>query len=146
MEDLSLVSQLSFYVLLALMGLLALIVWVWQLRVLQGKAMKNVDGTVDDWHEQKMIYGMAFADVVLACPVTLLGIVFSFVSPRWGIYLLAWVSMWFVWANLMTTATSLRFEKPKLSLMWFIVFPFGTLVGLAFFVWTLIHLNQIYSL
>lgn len=146
MHDLSLVSRISFYVLLTIMGLLALIVWVWQLRVLQGKAMKNVDGSVDDWREQKMFYGIAFADLVLACPVTLLGIVLSFVSPRWGIYLLAWISMWFVWANLMNTVTSLRFEKLKFTLMWFIVFPFGALVGLAFFVWTLIYFNHIYVL
>ncbi|KPK13396.1 MAG: hypothetical protein AMJ56_01955 [Anaerolineae bacterium SG8_19] len=67
-----------------------------------------------------------------------------FVSPRWGHYLLAWVSFWFVWANIMTTATSLRFEKPKITLIWFIVFPFGTLVGLAYFAWTVVHFDTIY--
>ncbi len=112
--------------------------------VLKGKAMKNPDGSVDDWHEQKTHYGMAFADVFLACPATIVGIVLVFVSPRWGYYLLALVSFWFVWANIMTTATSLRFEKPRINLVWFITFPFGSLLGLAYIVWTLVHFDNIY--
>jgi len=127
-----------------LYGLLALIVWGWQVMVLKGKAMKNPDGSVDDWHEQKTHYGGAFADVFLACPATIVGIVLVFVSPRWGYYLLALVSFWFVWANIMTTATSLRFEKPRINLVWFITFPFGSLLGLAYIVWTLVHFDNIY--
>ena len=114
MQELSLVSLISLYVLLALYGLFALIIWGWQVMVLKGKAMKNPDGSVDDWHEQKTHYGMAFSDVFLACPATIVGIVLVFVSPRWGYYLLALVSFWFLWANIMTTATSLRFERPKI--------------------------------
>ena len=41
MQDLSLSSQITLYVLLALIGLLALIVWGWQIQVLQGKDMKT---------------------------------------------------------------------------------------------------------
>ncbi len=111
-------SQISLYVLLALMGLLALIVWGWQIQVLRGKEMQNCDGSVDSWHEQKMFYGIAVADIFLACPLTIIGILLVFASPRWGYYLLTWVSFWFVWANIMTTATSLRFEKPKITLSW----------------------------
>lgn len=144
MQELSLLSQISLYVLLALMGLLALIVWGWQIMVLRGNAMDNPDGSTDDWHEQKIFYGIAFADVFLACPVSIAGIILVFASPRWGYYLLALVSFWFVWANIMTTATSLRFEKPKFTLMWFIVFPFGTLVGLAYIVWSIVHFDTIY--
>ncbi len=80
----------------------------------------------------------------LACPLSIIGIVLVFVNPRWGFYLLTWVSFWLVWANIMTTATSLRFEKPKINLTWFIVFPFGALVGLAYFIWTLLHFDSIY--
>ena len=144
MQELSLLSQIGLYVLLALLGLLALIVWGWQIMVLRGKAMKNPDGSTDDWHEQKIFYGIAVADIFLACPASIVGIVLVFVSPRWGYYLLAWVSFWFVWANIMTTATSLRFEKPRITLSWFIVFPFGILVGLAYIVWTLAHFDIIY--
>ena len=137
-------SSVTLYVLLALMGLLSLIVWGWQIQVLRGKSMKNADGTVDDWHEQKILYGMAVADIFLACPLCVIGIVLVFLAPRWGFYLLSWVSFWFLWANTMTTATSLRFEKPKITLNWLIVFPFGALVGLAYFVWTLVHFETIY--
>jgi len=143
MGELSFLSHISLYVLLALIAMLSLIVWGWQIMVLRGKAMSNPDGTSDDWHEQKLFYGIAFADVVLACPATVAGIVLVFVSPRWGFHLLALVSFWFVWANIMTTVTSLRFEKPKITLSWLIAFPFGIVVGLAYIAWTLIHFDKI---
>ena len=137
-------SSVTLYVLLALMGLLGLIVWGWQIQVLRGKEMINPDGSADNWHEQKIFYGISIADIFLACPLSFIGIALVFISPRWGYYLLAWVSFWFFWANIMTTTTSLRFEKPKITLTWLFVFPFGSLVGLAYFVWTLIHFDVIY--
>ena len=106
--------------------------------------MKNPDGSSDGWHQQKTHYGIAIADIFLACPASIAGILLVFVSPRWGYYLLALVSFWFVWANIMTTATSLRFEKPKITLNWLIGFPSGILLGLAYIVWTLVHFHVIY--
>jgi len=44
----------------------------------------------------------------------------------------------------MTTVTSVRFEKPKITLNWLVTFPFGSVVGLAYIVWTLIHFDIIY--
>ena len=146
MQELSLVSQISLYVLMALIGVYTLLVAGWQAMVLKGKAMKNPDGSSDNWHEQKTHYGIAFADLVLACPVSIAGIVLVFVAPRWGYYLLALVSFCFVWANIMTTATSLRFEKPNINLNWLLVFPSGILVGLAYIVWTFIYFDIIYCL
>lgn len=67
-----------------------------------------------------------------------------FVTPRLGYYLLALVSFWLVWANIMTTVTSMRFEKPRISLSWFITFPFGALVGLAYVIWAFVHFDIIY--
>jgi hypothetical protein len=73
-------------------------------------------------------------DVGVACPLTIRRIMFAFSCLYWGYYLLAWWGAFlFVWANIVTTATSLGFEKPKYTLVWFIVFPFGTLIGLAYF-------------
>jgi len=146
MQELSLISQLSLYILLVIMGIICLIIWGWQIRVLKGKAMKNPDGSFDNWHEQKTHYGIAFADIFFACPINIAAIALVFVSPRWGYYLLALVSFWWVWANTMTTSTSLRFEKPKINLNWIIVYPFGILVGLAYIVWTIVHFDTIYSL
>jgi hypothetical protein len=146
MQDLTLISKVSLYMLLGIMGLICLILWIWQYRVLKGRAMKNPDGSTDNWHEQKTHYGIAFADIFITCPVNVLGIVLVFVNPRWGYYLLALVSFWWVWSNTMTTSTSLRFEKPRITLSWIIVFPFGILVGLAFIVWTIVHFDSIYSL
>ena len=146
MQELSLISQVSLYVLLGIMGLICPIVWGWQIMVLRGKPMKNPDGSFDNWHKQKTHYGIALADVFLACPVNIAGIVLVFVSPRWGFYLLALVSFWWVWANTMTTATSLRFEKPKITLNWIFTYPFGILVGLVYIVWTIVHFDTIFSL
>jgi hypothetical protein len=145
-QELSFLSHVSLYMVLGIMGIICLIIWGWQIRVLKGKAMKNPDDSFDNWHEQKTHYGIAFADIFLACPVNIAGIVLVFFSPRWGYYLLALVSFWWIWANTMTTATSVRFEKPKITLSWIIVFPFGILVGLAYIVWTIIHFDTIYAL
>ncbi len=145
MTEVSLISQISLYALLALMGLFALLLWGWQIMILRGKAFNNPDGSKDDWHEQKTHYGIAFADVFVACPANIIGIVLVFLFPRWGFYLLSMVSFWWIWANVMTTATSLRFYNPRRSLMtWLIGYPLGILVGLAFIVWTIVHFNNIY--
>jgi|GEM_PF-406622 len=143
-QKLSLPSQVSLYVLLGLMGLFALLLLFWQVMVLKGRAMKNPDGSADDWHDQKAHYGMAFADVLLACPAILAGIVLVFAAPRWGYYLLALSGFWFVWTNTMTTANSLRFEKPRITPAWFITFPLGTILGLAYIVWSVINFDAIY--
>ncbi len=145
MQDLSVLSQISLYVLLGIMGLYCLIVFGWQIMVLQGRAMKNADGSFDSWQVQKTHYGIAFADTFLACPVNFIGIMLVFIAPKWGFYLLAFGSFWWVWANIMTTATSLHFEKPKITLSWFITFPFGALVGLAYILWTVVHFDMIYT-
>ncbi len=145
-QTLSLVSQISLYVLLALMGLYTLLVFGWQIMILRGKAMPNPDGTSDNYHEQKTHYGIALADVFLACPTCFIALACVFISPHWGFFMLAMVSFWFVWANIMTTATSLRFENPKLTLNWLIVFPTGIFLGLATILWTAIHFNTIYLL
>ena len=144
MQELSIVSQITLYVLVALIGLFTLLIGGWQIMVLKGKEMKNPDGSFDDWHKQKTHFGIAFADVFFACPVSIVGIILMFVAPRWGYYLLALVSFWLVWANTMTTTTSLRFEKPKINLIWLIVFPFEILIGLAYILWTFIHFDTIF--
>lgn len=139
-------SQIILYLLLALMGFIALVVLFWQFNIIKGKGMKNPDGSVDDWNDQKIFYGIALADILLSVPATIIGIMLVFFNPRWGHYVLTLVSFWFVWANTMTTATSLRFEKPKISLAWFIAFPLGALVGLAYIIWTIFHFDVIFLL
>lgn len=143
MAALPLASQISLYALIALIGAISLVVWGAQIWVLRGNAFLNPDGSKDDWHEQKVIYGMAFADAVLACPAAILGVILVFVSPRWGIFLLALVSFWLLWANIMTTANSLRFYRPRIDLLWFMTFPFGALLGLAYLAWVVVHFDAI---
>ncbi len=145
MPELSFISQMTLYMLLLLIGFFALLIWVWQYRVLGGKSLKNPDRSSDDWHGQKTHYGLAFADVFLACPATIIGIILIFIIPRWGYYILALTSFWLIWASLMTTSTSLRFENPKISLTWFVTFPLGAIVGFAYILWTFINFEVIFQ-
>ena len=85
-------------------------------------------------------------DITIAIPVALVGIILIFIGLRMGYYLTGLASFWLLWTNIMTTATSLRFEKPKMSIDWFIVFPFGAIIGLAYIVWTLVHFETVFSL
>ena len=139
------ISKVILYIIISLFGLLAVILLGWQIAVLRGKSMKNPDGTVDDWHEQKLFFGIALADVTVAVPLTLIGIISIFAGWQVGYYLTGLASFWFLWANIMATATSLRFEKPKISLNWFIVFPFGVIVALAYIIWSLVYFHEIFN-
>ena len=92
MQTLHLVSQISLYLLLALMGLFSLLVFGRQIIILRGKAMQNPDVTSDDYNEQKTHFGIAFVDVFLACPTCFAAIVLVFINPRLGFYLLTMVA------------------------------------------------------
>ena len=137
-------SQVTFYLLLAFIGLFTLLIFVWQILVLKGRGMPNPDGSMDDWHEQKIFFGIAFADVFLACPFSFAGIVMIFTGNRIGFFLVSLVSFWLLWANLMNTVTSLRFEKPKINLNWLFVFPTGIFVGAGYLVWIAVHSEQVF--
>ena len=144
LEGIPLVSEIILYIILTIFGLMCIIIFPWQINVLRGKAMKNTDGTTDDWHEQKIFYGIALADVTIAVPLTVAGIVLVLMGLRFGYYVTGLASLWFLWANVMTTATSLRFEKPAITLMWFITFPLGAISGLAYIVWSLLYFHLVF--
>ena len=145
MQNLSFFSRGTLYFLLTMYGVYSLLLWFMQWKVLRGEGFNNPDGSRDDWHEQKMFYGIAIADIFVACPSNIAGIILVFLYPRWGYYLLALASFWWVWANVMTTATSLRFYKPGQHLMtWLVGYPFGIFLGLAYITWTIIHFDIIY--
>ncbi|MEW6388255.1 MAG: hypothetical protein AB1491_12130 [Thermodesulfobacteriota bacterium] len=139
------ISKIILYSDLSLMGIIGIIIWGWQLQVLRGRSMKNPDGSVDDWHEQKLFYGMALADLTIAVPLTLGGIVLILLDQGLGYYLTGLASFWFLWANVMTTATSLRFEKPRITFMWFLTFPFGAILGGVYLIWSIIYFDRIFQ-
>ena len=126
-----------FYGMLAIVVLYALLVFIWQIRILRGKTMTNPDGSTDGWHEQASHFGMAVADVFLACPMCIASVVLVLINHAWGLYLLGMTGFWFVWTNTMTTVTSLRFHAPRLNIQWCLTFPFGIVVGLAVTIWPL---------
>ena len=141
LSQLSVGSQITFYSLLALIGLLSgVLLWA-QIGTARGKPFENPDGTTDDWREQKIFFGMAWADILVACPASFTGIALILIAPRWGFFLMGMVGFFFLWANLVFTITSLRFENPKITLQWLIVFPFGSVVGLAYLVWAVVHFD-----
>jgi hypothetical protein len=144
MHDLPLISQITLYALLGLIALFALILFWWQIQVLRGKRMENPDGSFDDWHEQKVHFGHAIADIFFACPVSIATVGLILLGSNWGFFLLPMIGFWFVYSNTFTTATSLRFEKPKMTLMWFLVFPLGIMVGIAVLAWTIFHFRMLF--
>ena len=144
MPDLSALSQMTLYVLLAFIGVLSALILNFQIRVFKGERMPNPDGSADDWHEQKIFYGIALADILFACPLGFAVVVLILIGSPWGFFLLPAHGFYFLWANTMTTATSLRFHNPKVTLTWFIVFPLGILVGAATLLWSSIHLIALY--
>lgn len=140
----SMLSKIILYTDLVLMALMCIAIWGWQLLVLRGRSLKNPDGTVDDWHEQKLTYGIALADLVLAVPVTLAGIILIFMGWSLGYYLTGLASFWLLWTNVMTTATSLRFEKPRITFMWFVNFPLGAILAGVYILWSIVHFEEIF--
>jgi hypothetical protein len=142
--EIPLIGKVILYTDIILFGIICLIIWTWQWKVLRGKAMPNPDGSVDDWHDQKLCYGIAVADIFVAVPVALTGIVLIFVGQPPGYYLTGLASFWSLWANVMTTVTSLRFEKPKITLEWIIVFPFGAVLGLIYIVWSFVYFDVVF--
>ena len=145
LEGLSLGARLLLYALLTLMGVFSCLVLWAQVRCISGRFFENPDGTKDDWTEQKVFFGMAWADILIACPTSFAGLILIFTAPRWGFFLMGMVGFWFLWANVMTTVTSLRFERPRLTTQWILVFPLGAVIGLAFIVWTLVHFNAVFG-
>jgi len=145
LSDLPGLSRLFLYVLLTITSLFTVIVLVAQIGCLTGRPFENPDGTRDDWKEQRLFYGIAWADIVIACPLSFLSVVLVFLDPQWGFFLLGMVAFWFVWANLMTTVTSLKFEEPKITLQWIVVFPLGVLIGLGVLAWIFIHFDPIFG-
>jgi hypothetical protein len=145
LSTLPLTSQITLYALLVLFGLFSgLLLWA-QVGTARGRPFQNPDGTRDDWREQKLFFGLAWADIILACPVSFAGIALMFIAPRWGFFLMGMVGFWFLWVNLVTTFTSLRFEKPKITIEWLIVFPFGSILGLSYLVWAALHFDWFVS-
>lgn len=144
--ELTAASRASLYVLLVLIAVYTGLVLFAQIGCLRGKPFENPDGTKDDWREQKLFFGIAWADILLACPLSFLGVALVFLAPRWGFFLMGMVSFWFVWANLMTTLTSLRFEKPRVTAQWIVVFPTGAVVGLALLLWIVLHFDLVFGL
>jgi hypothetical protein len=144
-KQLTLESQISLYIILLAIAVFTLLVLWAQVGIIRGKPFENPDGTKDDWHEQKVYYGIAWADVLVACPLSIAALVLVFAAPRWGFYSMGMVSLWFIWTNTMTTVTSLRFEKPNITLQWLLVFPSGAVIGLAFVIWMLVHFRAIYG-
>ncbi|WP_135606197.1 hypothetical protein [Methanococcoides sp. NM1] len=144
MQELELLSRVTLYVLLLLFGSITLILWWFQINVYKGKAMDNPDGSSDDWHEQKILFGMSFADIVIICPATFVGIALILIDSHWGFYILGLLSFWHVWVNTAFTVTSLRFEKPEMTFMWFMAYPFGILLGLLYLVWLFVHFEMVF--
>lgn len=144
MQEINLISTVILDILLLLFAFITLGIFWFQFNVYKGKNMDNPDGSTDDWHEQKIMFGMAIADIVIVCPITFLAIALVLINLRWGFYILAMISFWHIWVNTAFTVTSLRFEKPKFTLNWFMAYPFGILLGFLYLLWSIIHFDLVF--
>ena len=142
MADLTVLSQTTLYILIAFIGVLTLLILWFQINVFRGQRMPNPDGSADDWDEARIFYGIAVADILFACPLGAAVVVLILAGSPWGFFLLPVHGFYFLWANTMTTATSLRFYNPAFTLMWFIVFPLGAIVGAATLIWAALHFGS----
>lgn len=138
-------SRVILYFLLTFVTVFSALVLVAQIGILRGRPFRNPDGTKDDWREQPVFYGIAWADILIACPLSFTSVALVFLSPRPGFFLLGMVSFWFMWANVMTTATSLRFAKPQITGEWMVVFPLGAIIGLGVLVWIFLHFSLVFG-
>ena len=80
MEDLSLWSRITLYILIALFALLGLVLFIWQIKVLRGDRLENPDGSADSWREQETHFGIAFADIAITTPCLMAGLVMVFLA------------------------------------------------------------------
>jgi len=140
------IGKAILYIDISLLAMLCIPLLVWQIQVLRGRSMRSPDGSVDDWHDQKLCYGIAIADIFIAIPVTLVGVILVFLGRSLGFYLTGLAGFWFLWANVMATVTSLRFHKPKITLGWLLVFPLGAVVALIYIVWSILFFDEIFSI
>lgn len=144
--DIPLAGRIVLYLIIVPFGLVTIMLWFWQLMIFRGKTFKNPDGSVDSWHDQKLTYGIAVADLTVAAPTTLIGIGLIFAGWRLGYYLMGLASFWGLWANAMTTATSIRFENPRQSpVVWFLAYPGCFLLSLAYIGWSIWYFPELFG-
>lgn len=146
-EPIGPVSRWILQVILIVMACYILAIEVWQFQVFRGKHLINPDGSADDWHEQKLHYGIALADLFLIFPVTVLAICLYFCQQvALAHYFFSLIASWLVYCNIFTTVTSLKFQSPvNMDWDWFISFPFGVVLGSIYLAWVLTHFEAIFG-
>lgn len=144
--DIPLAGRVVLYVIIIPFGIVCVLLWWWQLMIFRGKTFKNPDGSVDSWHDQKLTYGIAVADITISVPTALIAIVLIFMNWRLGYYLMGLAQFWNLWANAMTTATSIRFENPRLHFVpWLLGYPVCLLMGLAYLGWSIYYFPELFG-
>jgi hypothetical protein len=139
MADLSLASKIAHWAMVGVLDLGLLVLWGWQLQVFRGRRMKSPDESFDDWHDQPLCYGIALADMTISVPAALLATVLMIRDAAVGFFLYGAVAFWSLWVNLVTTAVSLRFHRPRPTFFWIFAYPFQVALALAYLVWLLVH-------
>ncbi|MCP4231284.1 MAG: hypothetical protein GY771_14200 [bacterium] len=107
----------------------------WQIMVLLGNPMANPDGTVDTI-ANPLTFGFALADLALAIPVAILGIVGMLLQKKWGLFLSAMFTFLMFYMHFAVTASSLwggGFDV--ITLEWLLLFPSGCVIAVIFWIW-----------
>jgi hypothetical protein len=144
--EISITARIILYVIIVPFALISAALWFYQLMIFRGKSYKNPDGSMDGWEHQRLCYGTALGDIIYSIPLTLTASVFIFTGWRIGYYLMGLAASWCVYINIVTTSTSIRFEKPKESLLlWFFTYPFCAFLGAAYIAWSLYYFPVLFG-
>ncbi len=132
-------SELGAYIGLLIVILLfaayIIVLGYWQVMVVLGNPMANPDGTVDTIAEP-LTFGFVLADLAVAIPIGILGIIGMLLQKKWGLILSAMFSFFLFYMNVAGTAASLwGGGTDVITLEWLLIYPSGCVVGLAFWIW-----------
>jgi hypothetical protein len=142
--ELSLGSKILLYVFLAFFAFGAVVLWVWQAKVLSGQRVKNPGGDYDDWHVYPNQFGYALSDVFWLGPSLMIGVVLALFDCWFGYYWLALGSSVLIWC-LGFMIFELRAHKPKITISWLFTFAIPVVIPLAYVVWTMLNFDIIFS-
>ena len=134
-EKSELAAYIGLFVVFLLFAVHIIALGYWQIMVLLGNPMANPDGTVDTIAEP-LTFGFALADLAIAIPVAILGIVGMLLHKKWGLILSAMFTLFLFYMNFAGTAASLWGSGfDVITLEWLLLYPAGCVVAIAFWIW-----------
>jgi len=142
-QELSLISNISLYVIMAIYMVIIVGLFDYQYKVATSKVPTCPGGEPDDWKKYPPLYGGAMADLLINCPLVTTGMILILFNCRVGFYLVAIATSILIWCWSFILF-EIKSHKPKVTFMWIVSFIVPPLISLTFLLWTIIHFDAIY--